>query len=102
MNFLIFHFDSKLKLEEAERKEKSNAKQVIQQKKNQSKNQAQNKKEQAKQPTTQSKQTKPNKQQADKVIRTTKASDAPKGSANDDDSKDSDESWEKDFDLNEK
>jgi len=108
---LIVPLEEKLKLEEAERKEKSNAKQVIQQKKVQSKNQAQNKKEQTKQstlgdttkkPTTQSKQTKTNKQQADKIVRTTKPIDESKSKGNDDDSKDSDESWEKDFDLNEK
>ncbi|KAJ6646644.1 BSD domain-containing protein 1-A [Pseudolycoriella hygida] len=103
---LIVPLEEKLKLEEAERKEKSSAKQVNQQKKVPLKNQAQNKKEQVKQQapdstkksTTQSKQSKTNKQSGDKVEKPT---DKIKRSTNEDDSKDSDESWEKDFDLNE-
>lgn len=111
---LIVPLEEKLKLEEAERKEKMSGKQVIQAKKGQAKNQAQNKKDQttrpattadsAKKSTTQSKQSKTSKQQpADKAAKPTNQTDgAPSKGANDDDSKDSDESWEKDFDLNDK
>lgn len=108
---LIVPLEEKLKLEEAERKEKMSGKQA---KKGQAKNQAQNKKDQttrpattadsAKKSTTQSKQSKTSKQQpADKAAKPTNQTDAaPSKGANDDDSKDSDESWEKDFDLNDK